>query len=93
LEKITTGKEEFRGFATVLIDVEPLLADAKCTGLKKEFVLATRGKDGLGAKGEIFYGKKRSIDDSLAIADVILPGGSWQIGAWLKPDALRTGFF
>ncbi|MFT5655659.1 MAG: signal transduction histidine kinase/predicted component of type VI protein secretion system [Arenicella sp.] len=92
-KKITTGQEEFWGFATALIDVEPLLADAKFTELKKEFVLAIRGEDGLGAKGEIFYGKKRSFDDALAIADVILPGGSWQIGAWMKPDALYTGFF
>lgn len=86
-------EETFWGFATVLIDVEPLLADAGFFELEKSLALAIRGKDGLGARGAVFYGDPATFDNALATTDVVLPGGTWQIGAALKKDHDHTGFY
>jgi len=67
--------ESFWGFSTVLIDIAPLLADANFAELEKDLTLSIRGKDGLGAKGDVFYGDVSTFMAPLAIADVILPNG------------------
>ncbi len=85
--------ETFWGFATVLIDVEPLLTDAGFFELEKTLRLAIRGKDGLGAKGEVFYGDPATFDAALATTNVVLPGGTWQIGAALAPVHDHSGFY
>ena len=84
--------DSFWGFATVLIDVGPLLMDAGYLELEKQLKLAIRGQDGLGAAGEVFVGSGEVFDNPLAVADVILPGGSWQIGAALPDDHSYRGF-
>ena len=81
------------GFATALIEVDPLLADAGFFELAKEFTLAIRGKDGLGARGGVFYGDKAAFSRTIVTANVALPAGTWQIGAAIKPGHMNTGFF
>ena len=74
-----TSKETFWGFATVLIDIEALLGDTLVETLRKDFEVAIRGKNGLGEKGELFWGQQATFDSALAFATVILPNASWQI--------------
>jgi diguanylate cyclase (GGDEF)-like protein len=49
---------------------------------------ALRGKDGQGARGEVFLGEPALFDDPEAVLmDVIIPGGSWQLAVQtLKPS-------
>lgn len=91
--KTDTGGDEFWGFATVLIDVEPLLDDSGYTDLASEYALAIRGKDGLGANGDVFFGAAEVFDAPIATASVVLPGGSWIIGVQPKAGAMRDESF
>lgn len=84
--------DSFWGFATALIDVEPLLREAGYLQLAKELRLAIRGKDGLGAGGEVFHGEASVFEDPVATARVALPVGSWQIGAAELHEHGHDGF-
>ncbi len=73
--------EVFWGFATILLDIERLLLDAGLSKHEYWLDLAVRGKDALGAKGDVFFGDAKVFERDPVVASVILPGGSWQIGA------------
>ena len=89
---VANPMHQFWGFTTVLIDPVPLLIEAGYSQLSREFDLAIRGKDGLGAQGEVFYGDARVFERSVGKADVVLPNGSWQLAAALPADRTLTGF-
>ncbi|MDP2607394.1 MULTISPECIES: ATP-binding protein [unclassified Oceanobacter] len=73
--------DSFWGFSTILLDIDQLLLDAGLS--KQEYWLdfAVRGKDGLGADGDVFFGDPDVFERDPVLATVLLPGGSWQIGA------------
>ncbi|WP_210398058.1 EAL domain-containing protein [Motiliproteus sediminis] len=75
-------KEEFWGFATILLDVEPLYRDAGFfdddTG---GLVYALRGVDGEGARGGVFFGPPAAFEDRPLITKVSLPSGNWELAA------------
>lgn len=71
--------ETFWGFATVILDFPPMLTEVKIHSLHSDYVVAIRGKDGLGARGDVFFGRKSVFDNDPVLADVSLPNGSWQI--------------
>ena len=73
--------DAFWGFATILIDVDAVLREAGFLEFRDDLSFAIRGKDALGAKGEVFVGEPATFENALAVADVILPTGSWQIAA------------
>ncbi len=73
--------EFFWGFATILLDIERLLLEAGLSKHEYWLDLAVRGKDALGAKGDVFFGDAKVFERDPVVASVILPGGSWQIGA------------
>jgi sensor domain CHASE-containing protein len=81
LPKPSGSGDTFWGFATVLIDVAPLLAESGLLNLRHDMALSIRGKDGRGAAGDIFYGTEQTAARAFATASVILPTGSWQIAA------------
>ncbi|APG28393.1 hypothetical protein A7E78_11350 [Syntrophotalea acetylenivorans] len=72
------GQTYYWGLASVVVDPEPIYANA---GLENpQFHFALRGKDAKGAQGELFHGEASLFDDPHAvIMDVIVPGGSWQL--------------
>lgn len=89
----TSSESKFWGFATVLIDVEQLMADAHFGVLEQDLELSIRGRDGLGALGEVFYGAPSIFDDPLAMADVRLADdSSWQVAAVARIVIHPTGF-
>ena len=73
--------EIFWGLAIIIIDLQPLLDSAGISEIDEGIKLAIRGKDGLGASGELFYGSKDIFQQNPVILDVLLPNGTWQIGA------------
>ncbi|WP_417524657.1 ATP-binding protein [Marinovum sp.] len=76
-----TGFDEFWGFATILIDVDALFADAGLGGIDPRVDLAIRGVDALGTDGALIVGEAGVFDTASTFAEVVLPNGSWQLAA------------
>lgn len=56
-------------------------SDSQLLIYQSRIEIAVRGKDGLGAKGEIFLGDATIFDRDPIIVEVTFPNGSWQIAA------------
>lgn len=69
------------GMVAVGFDLNPLLQEAGLFERNSPLLYAIRGKDGLGAKGEIFFGKAQIFQGEPITLDVTLPNGSWQLAA------------
>lgn len=87
----TKDESTFWGFATVLIDIDLLLSDALVESVLDEYIIAIRGKNALGEKGDIFYGDLEVFDSAIAKTDVRLPNGSWQIAFQMRDDTDHLG--
>ena len=76
------GERRFWGLISAVIEVERLYQDTGITAPDNAIDIAIRGKDGLGARGEIFFGAVGVFDDKPILANVTLPGdGTWQMAA------------
>lgn len=79
IDEDSDGSEtgEYFGLLSVVINLPSLL---EASGLdQKESLLriSIKGKDGLGPKGDIFYGSEKLFADDPVLMEVTLPGGSW----------------
>jgi len=77
------GSPRYWGLASVAINPLPIFERA---GIQSDRPggqdYALRGRDGLGAQGEVFLGDAALFDDPDAVLmDVVIPGGSWQLAA------------
>jgi diguanylate cyclase (GGDEF)-like protein/PAS domain S-box-containing protein len=83
--------ERYWGLASVVLDFDSLL-DA--SGLKNTDSLvsyALRGRDGLGADGDVIFGPAELFDAEPVLLDVVLPDSArWQLAA-APPGGWRTG--
>lgn len=80
------GATRYWGLAAVAIDPRPIFerAGLGANGLHGDRPFALRGKDGLGAQGEVFMGEAALFDDPTAVVmEVLIPGGTWQLA--LRP--------
>ena len=77
------GSPHYWGMASVAINPLPIFERAGIRSDPHDGVrYALRGKDGLGAQGEVFLGDAALFDDPDAVLmDVIIPGGNWQLAA------------
>jgi len=75
------AKEDFWGFATILIDLGPLLTEGGVTPDPPGVVIALRGRHGLGANGEVFHGDLEIFSKDPVLMPVSLPFGEWQLAA------------
>ncbi len=76
-----TGQDQFWGFASVVMNSDSLFAGA---GLQEDhgaLKIAIRGRDALGAKGEVFWGDPVVFENNPLTQLVELPYGNWQIAA------------
>ena len=75
-----SAQRELWGLAIIVLDLPPLLLDA---GLLTDDWLthALRGRDGLGDKGEVFFGNADLFNQDPVVLDVSIPNGTWQIAA------------
>ncbi|MGK2953958.1 MAG: diguanylate cyclase [Thiobacillus sp.] len=90
------GSPHYWGLASVAVDPRPIFeraglhADGALDGIR----YALRGKDGLGAQGEVFLGDAALFNDREAVLmDVIIPGGSWQLAARAQASATGHGWW
>ena len=81
---------EYWGHAGILIDEGILFSR---TGILQDtdgLEYALRGRDGMGAKGEVFFGDPRVFDSTPLVLDIQIPGGSWQLAAVTLPGVLSA---
>jgi signal transduction histidine kinase/DNA-binding NarL/FixJ family response regulator len=83
LSDLTQAPEEgeFWGSVTLLIRDRILFEQVGLTAPDDNLAYALRGRDGLGAAGEVFFGDPAIFDQEPALMEVSLPSGSWQIAA------------
>lgn len=86
----STG-DRFWGFATILLELEALLAEAGVDENHAELSFSLRGRDGLGAEGDVFYGEASAFHAGAIKVDVAVPNGAWQMTATVKPGAVIVG--
>ena len=83
------GSSRYWGLASVAINPLPIFEHAgiRPNAASNGMRYALRGKDGQGARGEVFLGEAALFDDPDAVLmEVIIPGGSWQLAVHtLKP--------
>lgn len=77
------GSPHYWGLASVAINPTPVFERA---GIRTDPAgavrYALRGRDGLGAQGEVFLGEAGLFNDPDAVLmDVVIPGGRWQLAA------------
>ena len=77
------GSPHYWGLASVAINPLPIFERAGIRSDTRDSVrYALRGKDGLGARGEVFLGDAALFDNPDAVLmEVVIPGGSWQLAA------------
>ncbi|HEY9729111.1 MAG TPA: ATP-binding protein [Chroococcales cyanobacterium] len=69
------------GMAAIGFDQNPLLQEVGLLNPSAQLQYAIRGKDALGAKGDVFFGDATIFTRSPVVLDVRLPYGSWQLAA------------
>ncbi len=72
--------EKYWGQASILVDTEAVYNQAGLDQLQG-LNLAIRGRDGLGEKGETFWGDASLFSQDPILLSVSLPTGSWQLAA------------
>lgn len=86
-------QSSFWGFAIVIIDLPALLKDTLILNLQKDYQVAIRGRHGLGAQGELFFGEQLVFDKAIAKASILLPNAQWQLAVLEKRNEPLNGFF
>lgn len=86
------GSPHYWGLASVAINPFPIFKRAGIRSDARDGVgYALRGKDGLGARGEVFLGDAALFDNPDAVLmEVVIPGGNWQLAA--RPLAPADGY-
>lgn len=80
------------GLMSTPIDFNGLLAQAGVSNPQLRYRIALRGTDGLGAKGEVFWGDEALFADEDAIVlDVQILNGSWQMAALPLDEPTANG--
>ncbi|MFB2934101.1 PAS domain S-box protein [Aerosakkonemataceae cyanobacterium BLCC-F154] len=76
-----TGR--YWGLAGVIVDRDTIFQEAGLinSGKAEKVEFALRGKDGLGAEGEVFFGNGGIFRKNPVILEIKLPNGYWQVAA------------
>jgi diguanylate cyclase (GGDEF)-like protein len=69
----------FWGIVSAVVDADKLYRDSGLLDPELDLNIALRGQDGLGSRGDVFFGSDTVLADAPVTAEVKLPGGSWQI--------------
>jgi PAS domain S-box-containing protein len=75
----TKSTASFWGFATILIDVDTLLAESHILSDDEHHSVALRGKDSGGQKDAVIFGNQEVFDNPADIRVIDLPYFSWEM--------------
>jgi diguanylate cyclase (GGDEF)-like protein len=79
---LSQHKPTYWGMASIVIDIPSLFASAGVKPQVDGLRIALRGKDGMGAEGDMIFGDPAVFSSDPVTLLVLLPNGSWQLGAW-----------
>ncbi|ABK45841.1 periplasmic sensor hybrid histidine kinase [Magnetococcus marinus MC-1] len=74
-------KGAYWGLASTVIDKDKLFTTAGIYEVSKQIKLAIRGRDGLGAQGDLISGEGELFNERAVLQNVQLPDGRWQLAA------------
>jgi two-component sensor histidine kinase len=77
IDNTSSGLGEYFGLLSVVINIPSLFEAAGLDDKDSLLKISIRGKDGLGAKGKVFYGSKDLFTNDPVLMEVTLPGGEW----------------
>jgi serine phosphatase RsbU (regulator of sigma subunit)/sensor domain CHASE-containing protein len=84
----TVESKIYWGFASIVVDVDTIYKEAGLFDKNTSLRYTLRGKDGLGEKGEVFFGDAKLFQENPILLSVTLPNGSWQLGALPEKGSL-----
>ncbi|PKO87204.1 MAG: hypothetical protein CVU18_11610 [Betaproteobacteria bacterium HGW-Betaproteobacteria-12] len=73
------------GLISTVIDTDSLFESLIPLTINDGLRLALRGRDTLGADGEVFYGEAQLFADGSPVMEISVPGGSWQMAMAMPP--------
>jgi two-component system sensor histidine kinase ChiS len=77
----TPESGRYWGLVGIIIEQSNLFKEAGLFDANAKLQYAVRGKDGLGAKGEVFFGDAKIFQRRPVTLEVTLPNGSWVLAA------------
>lgn len=80
---------QFLGLVSIVVNLEQLLEEVGLTRPEAPFEIAMRGREGLGEKGDTFFGKPDLVKHPDFAANIRFPNGQWYLMALFKPEALH----
>jgi PAS domain S-box-containing protein len=80
------GSGPFLGVVSVVVTLERLFETLGLEEIEKRHTIALRGTDGRGASGATFRGDAALFGSGAIVADVSLPGGTWQLAVAQRGD-------
>ena len=78
---------EYWGIISTVIDSASLFKILDPFVAKESGRIALRGRDGKGAAGETFLGDPALFSANTVLADIAIPGGSWQLAVEVPPSS------
>jgi sensor domain CHASE-containing protein len=79
-----TNSEVFLGTASIIIDLKALIEEASYVDLNRDFAIPIRRSDESRTQSELLVGHQDTFNSSLAVTDILLPNGNWQLGVASK---------
>lgn len=87
-------EESYWGVASLVINAETLFNNAGIThDEQRSIALVIRGVDGSGPEGAVFFGEASLFTQQPVTMEVILPSGTWQLGAIPKDGWAQSSKF
>jgi diguanylate cyclase len=72
---------KYWGVLSIVLDFERLFSAAGMRESADGVLYAVRGKNGLGAQGEVFFGEPALFSQSPILMPIEIPGGKWELAA------------
>lgn len=69
------------GLASVVVDEMAIYEAADLPKVSQQLALTIRGKDGLGERGDVFWGQAQVFQQAPVLVEVAIPNGTWQLAA------------
>ncbi len=69
------------GLASVVVDEMAIYEAADLPKVSQQLALTIRGKDGLGERGDVFWGQAQVFQQDPVLVGVAIPNGTWQLAA------------
>lgn len=80
---------QFLGLVSTVVNLEQLLDEVGLTRADAPFEIAMRGREGLGEKGDTFFGQPDLVKHPDFTANIRFPNGQWYFVAVFKPETFH----